>query len=638
MRGRWWRPDGRSVPGSRRVVGAGVGGRGTRFWWTRRCGTTSRRWGWKARRCEREWLANRLSLAGVFDLVLEVDDSGLYHFHDSARELVDLGVLVRLLAERGASPDDVVRLIVPDGARFGALMTALANFRQRPVLVAPAGADLAVAPLSRANPQGLDIAPTSQARPEVPWQVIWPSQSWDYRHGREMVENDVWFGDAFMVGLRVGPAGLMLLYNGDGGGFAVQRPEPGHLVALGWAGESIVLVTERWPGLEVELRLQALSRALGADTFYRLPQALTGTGIGAAGARLHLLATEPGLFDLVVRRDANGEPGFPVRPGRFVGLRSEDVEDLPGAEIRLVIAGGQRVREVAADLASGLGRPVWIAPPGAVVHTTDAGRLYAEDRRRRRVSWEEIAPGPVRNPAPAWYETGSGLFEPRQGTVIVPFRHGQTGRIYGIIAPGQWRYQELRFGRQLLPPQSPELYFAQLAIGLGEPGPSGRREPVFSVSRFDGSVESSPLAELPRLLEAHGWMPRQDIVLAADFTDASGRALVISSGGRSPLRWPGSPSNENVTVWFPSRGSACRTAVRGRVRRCRGPRSALGPAGPAGSCGRVHRGPGWPAARAGRHRARVLGALWERAGPGGRAAGGGGVADGCDDDRPRGGL
>ena len=129
----------------------------------------------------REWLANRLPLGGVFDLVLEVDDSGLYHFHGGARELVDLGVLVRLLAERGASPDDVVRLVVPDGARFGELMTALANFRQRPVLVTPAGADLAVAPLSRADPQGLDIAPTSQARPEVPWQVIWPSQSWEYR-------------------------------------------------------------------------------------------------------------------------------------------------------------------------------------------------------------------------------------------------------------------------------------------------------------------------------------------------------------------------------------------------------------------------------------------------------------------------
>ena len=111
----------------------------------------------------------------------------------------------------------MVRLVVPDGARFGALMTALANFRQRPVLVTPAGADLAVAPPSRADPQGLDIAPTSQARPPVPWQVIWPSRrAGRTEHGREMVEDDVWFGDAFMVGLRAGPAGLMLLYNGRG--------------------------------------------------------------------------------------------------------------------------------------------------------------------------------------------------------------------------------------------------------------------------------------------------------------------------------------------------------------------------------------------------------------------------------------
>ena len=265
-----------------------------------------------------------------------------------------------------------------------------------------------------------------------------------------------------MVGLRVGPAGLILLYNRDGGGFAVQRPEPRHLVALGWTGESIVLVTERWPGLDVELRLQALSRALGADTFYRLPQALTGTGIGAAGARLHLLATEPGLFDLVVRRDANGEPGFPVRPGRFVGLRSEDVEDLPGAEIRLVIAGGERVREVAADLASGVGRPVWIAPPGAVVHTTDGGRMYAEDRRRRRVSWEEIAPGPVRNPAPRGTRPArvcsSRAREPsssRSGT-------GKRAEYTGFSRLTSGAISELRFGRQLLPPQSPGLYFAQL--------------------------------------------------------------------------------------------------------------------------------------------------------------------------------
>ncbi len=59
-----------------------------------------------------QWLTNRLSFVGVFDLVLEAGDSGLYHFGAGARELVNLGVFVRLLSERGASPDDVVRLAV----------------------------------------------------------------------------------------------------------------------------------------------------------------------------------------------------------------------------------------------------------------------------------------------------------------------------------------------------------------------------------------------------------------------------------------------------------------------------------------------------------------------------------------------
>ena len=167
---------------------------------------------------------------------------------------------------------------MPDGARFGALMAALADHRRRPVLIAPRAAVLDVVELygpdQRPDPLGLDIAPRLLTGRRIPWQVIWPGESWEHRSGREIVSSETAFGeDAFMLGLHAGRDGLLLLYSGRGG-IATGRPGRSHLQALGWRpGQGIVVVTERWPGPEAAastarvLARRSGSPVLAADTY-----------------------------------------------------------------------------------------------------------------------------------------------------------------------------------------------------------------------------------------------------------------------------------------------------------------------------------------------------------------------------------
>ena len=116
----------------------------------------------------------------------------------------------------------------------------------------------------------------------------------------------------------------MLIYNRDDQGLPVEQPQADHLRALGWTdGQGIVLATERWPGPEVDARLQDLSRTLGVNIFYRFPQALAGIGAAASLTGLDRLMPRPGLFDLVLDRNDRGDPGFRIGPDRFVPLGPE---------------------------------------------------------------------------------------------------------------------------------------------------------------------------------------------------------------------------------------------------------------------------------------------------------------------------
>ena len=203
----------------------------------------------------------------------------------------------------------------------------------------------------------------------------------------------------------------------------------------GWVeGQSIIVKVDRWPSDEVGSLLWDLSAALSADVYYDLPQALAGIGPGTSLDRMDLLAPEPGLVDLVLQRDARGAPGFVTGPGRFAPLRG--LWGLLGDEIRLVLPDGGQAHDWAADLAYDRSKPVWVTRPGAVVEITESGRVIALDRQTRApVSWEQVMPGRIQIEMPPWYETSSGMFETRQGDVIVesstipPARHTAFSRV-----------------------------------------------------------------------------------------------------------------------------------------------------------------------------------------------------------------
>ncbi len=497
-----------------------------------------------------EWLPSRVPATGVFDLVLEPRDDGLYDPQSGTQDvLLDTNELNDRLTAWGVPANDVIRLVVPDGARFGALMADLASRFQRPVLVTPGGAGLTLVTVFGTRVPRRDISPADVSGAQAPWQVLWPRESWEDRVGRLIVERENWFG-AFMLGLHVSHTGLRVLYNREGQTLALEQPAPDHLRALGWTeGHGIVVVTERWPGVDVDSWLEDLSEALGADVFYRFDHALAGAAIGTTMPRPDLLAHEPGLFDLWLQYSDQGEPGFNISPGRFAPLRPRDMWalwNLPDAEIRLVLPAGDRLRRVADELAIVVGRPIWISSPGAEVIVVDGRAVALDGQTRRPASWVQLMPGPVLTEAPPWHDVSSGLFETRSGPAVLEFRRRHSGQVHGIVVGDQQSYNEHRMADPLRPAEPAQWYVAWIAV---DP-----HRPVFSQFSFDGQVWLRPLRELPRLLRDHGWSAGQDIVIATNFAAAEGDARdqyweEVTAELAQIAR------NEGVSVYFPSRGS-----------------------------------------------------------------------------------
>ena len=494
------------------------------------------------------WLLGSSPRAGVFDLVPDGGVDGLDGW--SAVELAGR------LPRGGASEGDLIRLVVPDGARLQELMADLADSRQRPVLVTPQNAGLIGAMALREGVREFDIRPADQAGLPVPWQVIWPRESREYRHDRAVT--NLRLGDAFVLGLRADPGGPMLLHNGRGAALLVEWPEPEHLRALGWVdGQSIVVVAERWPRDELGSRLRGLSLSLRVDVFYRLPSALAGIGAGASQDPLRLLVSEPELFDLLLERNDQRQPGFRTGPGpgRFVPLRPADLREmLPhGAETRLALPDGELSREVAADLARVVDAPVWVTPFRAAVSVAASGRMIARDRLDGEpVPWVQITPHRVLIDEPPWYVTSSGMFERRQGDAIIEFRHAPAGEVYGIRVISHSDYNHVRTLRRTapaVPSESPGPYFAAVIAD-----PHG---PRFELIGFDGPTMRRRWQDLPGLLAAHGWEAGRAIVVACDFSSAVGQDQdryweEVTGALEETARDAG------VSVYFPGRGSRVR--------------------------------------------------------------------------------
>ena len=501
------------------------------------------------------WLRDRLRVSGVFDLALAGTGGALSTFgNDAPDEPMDADELARRLPGWGIADGDAIRLVTPSGSRLEGLMTELAGLRGRPVLRTPVGANLAL--MSWPGRQGTDLAPASLSGYLVPWRVSWPRDSWEHQHGHQLVAADGPFSNAFVVGLHAGSDGLMLFYNGEGGGFVTGYVESDYLRVLGWDGQQpIVLVTERWPGAVIDGRLRDLSEQFSVSVSYRLAQGFAGLGSGALVDRLHLLRPEPGLFDLLLGRDEEGELRFGSQGEP--PFEAADLPDLPGdrPEVRLVVPDGENVRDEAAALAQVLDRPVWIKPAGATFTVHETGKLMAIDPQTGEpVAWEQITPLPVAAAAPPpWYDTTSGRFEVRRGDALVERRREPAGAVEGIVLAGQERYNEARMMAPLPHSHPADLYVANVVIDRDRPG--------FLRTDFDGSKASRPLSELPRLLEAHGWTPYQHILVATDFTDfpVLGNETLDQQWDAITREFAEIARLEGVSVVFPARGSSVRS-------------------------------------------------------------------------------
>ena len=465
----------------------------------------------------------------------------------------------------------------------------------------PGGAPLA-GKGGRGNEEG-DVEPG-------PEQLPWLPGSWEDVHGRAMVAgaaslrlaaNAATISGLFVMGLHVGPDGLMSLY-GVGEDFSVPAgsPEPSQLRALGWDGhQAIAVVTQRRARDDLESRLEQLGAALGTDIWYpsagarlelngsvlktvdaegevadlwqlRWSESLLRSGslTFAAGfsrigfpqgqasmrpaefaERRHLLAREPepGLFDLLPQLDDGGALALVGRDGHLAVLDPRELPIRPGEahEVRLVMDDGERARGAAAALAAALRMPVWLTPAGAVAEVSQEGRLIAR-RAGEPVSWVQVLPFDPPAAGLPWYDTTSGLFQTRPGGPAIELRRGD--QVYGVMAVGHPQYSYIRRLAARSPRVPAGLYVAMVVVGSGPGGP------VFLVPDFSGDMATRPLTDLPGYLEGRGWSPGQDIVVVADFSFygnplAAGVWASLTDGfARIALQ-------RGVSVYFPGRGS-----------------------------------------------------------------------------------
>jgi hypothetical protein len=198
----------------------------------------------------------------------------------------------------------VIRALVPDGGRLRGLMTLLADLRRQPILLLPAGAQLR--PATDADDH---IIPVVDEKP-VPWDIVWPRESWAASRGLELVAAENPFPGFLALGLHVGSDGLMLFYNRSGG-FPVQRHEGADLAALGWENRrDIVIITEGSSAEGIDDRLREISVSLNVTIFYGARQALVSLGRSSELDELQRREPEPGLLDLALITGDQGAIGF----------------------------------------------------------------------------------------------------------------------------------------------------------------------------------------------------------------------------------------------------------------------------------------------------------------------------------------
>ena len=372
--------------------------------------------------------------------------------------------------------------------------------------------------------------------------------------------------DYLQTDIHVLGAGATL---GDAGGRLQARDEQGRPANLWIEHQSRSL---RQDGIDVPswfVQLGGVIRPGDGIVEIRFRQGFASMGVTGYLSNRDLLARvpEPGLFDLWLMPNARGELGFADYRGRFAQAYSDDLPTLPDGmhEVRLIVDDGARFHAEAAELATHYSVPVWVTPDGAGVDLAGS-RLIARRRDSQEpVAWVQVMPSGQPDPERPWYDTSSGLFEPRpEDAVIVLRRPG--GEAYAMLAPSHQDYYHTLATASSAPRVPDGMYVVSAEI-----------DPValtFSRHRSSGEPSRSPLAALPGILADHGWAEHLAIVIMPRYPRLHGEVedfMVTSAYAEIALE-------TGVTVYFPEAGSQA-TWLYGDLEPAVRPSGAAGPAG-----------------------------------------------------------
>ena len=248
---------------------------------------------------------------------------------------------------------------------------------------------------------------------------------------------------------------------------------------------------------------------------------------------------EPGLFDLLPHRNAQGELGFADDQGHYAPPHmAADTH-----EIRLLANDGATLREQAARLAGHYHVPVWVTPAGATVELADRGRLIARRTGSGEpVPWIQVMPDGLADPELPWYDTTSGMFELRQRESVVELRSEPGGQAYGITTISRQRYYRAAALRLSRGPAG--TYLAAVTI---DP-----ENLTFMIEDVAGRFAVRPVGDLLRFLGEHGWMVGQAIVVLPSYErgpDEQGFEAVTDA-------YAAIADEAGVSVFFPGLWSA----------------------------------------------------------------------------------
>jgi hypothetical protein len=426
----------------------------------------------------RPWLQDRRRVGGVFDLVLEADADGLSLARtDGLGERLDAAGIGARLAGWRADGNADIRLLVPGGGRFEALMAALATYRGSDVLVTPRRARMQMIEVpGPGGARALDIVPVNQAGQPVDWQIIRPQNA--------------------LAGVP-----------------PLLQPLPGK------------------PG-----RLHTRTSVITGNNTILFPVRRSYASMRKSAL---MVPRHPTVVTIIARyRDKFGfmtqgpdSATVFLTGGELANQVAPLLENRPGSDVRLITHNGAAIedwvkfRREAKAFAAQLGRVLWpaadLAHGGSVVRRDD---LVVLDDKRKRVPWVPVAPEGVQAHSK---NSRSGHLVPLAGPKVEAIGGGPASGPGGAAGWGLWsagRAWQDRFGQVLAAAQPQEDLFV-LGLDVGAEG-------LLSMHYGEGAYAPADPVELEQTLLRFGWVG-QTLVIVTSLPPGAARAIYQCASWRT---------------------------------------------------------------------------------------------------------